>query len=151
MKNVILSLVLFYCSFLSGQNGVLIPPDQVVDAFSKKYPDRKAIWNLEYTGKKDDVTFEAKFSEKNKKTALALFDQKGTFISYKLQIEMVELPVKAQAHIRKNYSVKSLKQSFLVLNAANDKTYEAAVIKDKKNYNLLFDKEGELIKRIQIR
>lgn len=64
------------------------------------------------------------------------------------------MPVKAQAYLKKNYHVKGkVNPVGKILNKIDDKdtqTFIAEVKKDKKLYNIVFDKDGEFIKRIEI-
>ncbi len=105
---------------------------------------------MQYSGKNDDVIFMAKFNNTPKTIALALYDQNGNFKSYKYQIQIQNLPLKSQQYLKENYGIKAIRKSFTVLDNENITTYECAVVKDQKNYNLVFDKDGIFIKRIQI-
>jgi len=151
MKKIILFSIFLYSSIIVGQGATLVPPENVVKAFENQYPNKKAIWDIEYSAKNDDVTFEAKFNKTPKTIAYALYDKNGDFKAYKVQIEMSNLPKKAQAYMKANYSVKSFKQSFSVKDSENKQTYESGVIKDSKFYNIIFNQDGEFYKRTQIR
>lgn len=151
MKKIILFTVFIYSNFLIGQGASLVPPENVVKAFENQYPKKKAIWDIEYSGKGDDVIFEAKFNAAPKTIALARYDNDGNFKAYKVQTQLAKLPKKAQTYLKANYSVKSFKQFFSVVNDLKEKTFEAGVTKDGKSYNVIFDQEGEFYKRTQIR
>ena len=151
MKSILLFATLFYSSFLIGQSAILLPPDNVIKAFEKQYPKKKVTWDVEYSSKNEDVTFEAKFYDKPKTLAFAYFDKEGNFKVYKLQIPLTKLPQKAQSYLKTNYSVKSFKQSFSAVDFENIKSYETGVIKDSKFYKIVFDENGEFTKRVQIR
>ncbi|KAF2327838.1 hypothetical protein [Flavobacterium ginsenosidimutans] len=151
MKKIILFAVFIYSNFLIGQGASIVPPENVVKAFENQYPKKKATWDIEYIGKGDDVIFEAKFSAAPKTIGLARYDQNANFKSYKVQILLAKLPKKAQSYLKANYSVKSFKQFFSVVDDLKEKTFEAGVTKDGKYYNVIFDQEGEFYKRTQIR
>jgi len=151
MKKIILFAVFIYSNFIIGQGASIVPPENVVKAFESQYPKKKAIWDIEYTGKGDDVIFEAKFNAAPKTIGLARYDQNANFKYYKVQILLAKLPKKAQSYLKANYSVKSFKQSFSVLDDAGKQTFETGVIKDSKFYNIIFDQDGEFYKRAQIR
>lgn len=150
MKNFYI-LIFFTCStFLIGQNAVLVPPENIRIAFENRYPNKKPVWNIEYSSKGDDVIFEAKFDETPNKKAYARYDKNGKFKAYKSQIVFSNLPQKAQMYLKTNYGVKSCKTFFSVVNGVNAKSYEAGVIKSSKFYNIIFDQKGEFYKKIQI-
>jgi hypothetical protein len=151
MKKNILFAIFLFTNIIMGQGAKLVPPDNILKAFENQHPNKKPSWDIEYSAKNDDVTFEAKFNETPKTIAYALYDKNGDFKSYKVQIPMNKLPKKAQAYMKANYSVKSFKQSFSVKDSQNVQTYESGVIKDSKFYNIVFDQDGEFYKRIQIR
>ncbi|WP_338839955.1 hypothetical protein [Flavobacterium ginsenosidimutans] len=151
MKNILLLAFFIYSHFLIGQNATLVPPENIRTAFENQYPKKKPIWDIEYSSKNDDVIFEAKFNETPKTIAFARYDKNGNFKAYKGQILLNKLPKKAQTYLKANYPVKSLKQFFAVNDNLNVRTYEAAVIKDSKFYNVIFDQDGEFYKRVQIR
>ncbi|KRD61195.1 hypothetical protein ASE40_06495 [Flavobacterium sp. Root935] len=150
MRKIILFAFVIYSNFLIGQNGIIVPPENIRTAFENQYPQKKPVWDIEY-GKNEDIIFEAKFNETAKTIAFARYDKEGNFKAYKTQTLLTKLPKKAQAYLKENYPVKSLTQFFAVVNNLNIKSYEAGVVKDAKFYNLVFDQDGEFYKRIQIR
>ncbi|WP_264538043.1 hypothetical protein [Flavobacterium sp. N1736] len=153
MKNILLLIAFLCSSFLIAQKGVLVPPDAVTIAFEKQNPKKIASWSIEY-GKSDDVYFEATFNTTAKNKAFALYDSNGVFKSLKTQILIAKLPLKAQTYLKKNYPAKGKVQPVgKILNKIDDtnsETYIAEIKKDKKLYNVVFDKDGEFIKRIEI-
>lgn len=151
MKKIILFTFFIYSNFLIGQGASIVPPENVVKAFESQYPKKKAIWDIEYTGKGDDVIFEAKFNAAPKTIGLARYDQNAIFKSYKVEILFIKLPKKAQSYLKANYAVKSFKKSFSIVDNEGKQAYETGVIKDSKFYNIIFDQDGEFYKRAQIR
>ncbi|MNY73009.1 hypothetical protein D3C86_2116860 [compost metagenome] len=62
--------------------------------------------------------------------------------AYELQIPLSQLPPKAQAYLKKNYGAKAIREIAVVVNDKNITTYEVGVEKDKKFYDIQFDKDG---------
>lgn len=151
MKNIFLFFAFLWYSFLLAQNSLIVPPENIRTAFEKQFPKKRAVWDIEYSSKGDDIIFEAKFYETLKTIAFARYNKEGLFKAYKVQILINKLPKNAQTYLKRNYTVKSYKQFFSVVNELNVGTYEAGVIKDAKFYNLIFDKNGNLFKRVQIK
>ncbi|SFD21368.1 hypothetical protein [Flavobacterium phragmitis] len=151
MRIFILFAFFIYSNFIIGQGASLIPPDYVINAFEKQYPKKKAVWEIEYGEKNDDLTFIAKFTKAPKTIAFAYYDQNGVFKVCKVQMPSIKLGKKIQTYLKANYSVKSVKEVFSVIDYSNIKSFEVGVIKDSKSYNLIFDQDGEFLKRIRIR
>lgn len=143
MKNVFLIIVLFWSSFLIGQNEVVTPPEKVKFAFEKEYPNKVPVWSLKYVGDDDDeIRYEAKFNTDKNTKALAVYDNLGLLKAYELQIPLSQLPAKAQAYLKKNYKAKAIKEIAVVVDDKNKTTYEVGVEKDSKFYDVVFDKNG---------
>jgi len=143
MKNVFLIIVLFWSSFLIGQNEVVTPPEKVKFAFEKEYPNKVPVWFLKYVGDDDDeIRYEAKFNTDKNTKALAVYDNLGLLKAYELQIPLSQLPAKAQAYLKKNYKAKAIKEIAVVVDDKNKTTYEVGVEKDSKFYDVVFDKNG---------
>ena len=136
-----------------AQNGIIVPPENVTKSFESQYSKKNVVWSIEY-GKGDDVYFEGEFTDDKKSKAIVLYDSNGVFKSLKTQIAIVKLPLKSQNYLKKNYSakgkVKSVGKIFYMIDDKNNETYVAVAKKDKKLYNIIFDKTGEFIKRIEI-
>lgn len=170
MKNILLIIAFLYSSLIIGQNGILVPPDNILKAFEKQYPQKKATWSMEYGQKEDDINFEAKFNVAKKTTGYALYDQRGVFKSYKELMSSTKLPKNAQVYLDTNYPVKSnskaktkskskakskavaapVREVFNVVDAQGKTRYEVKTKKDNKTYNVIFDAEGNFVKTIQI-
>ncbi len=148
MKNVLLILTFLCSSFLIAQEGtnmkkVITPPEQVRLAFEKEYPGKVPVWSEEYVGDdNDEIRYEARYNVNNTTKALAIYDNLGNMKAYELQIPLSQLPPKAQAYLKKNYSVKAIREVALVVDYKNITTYEVGVTKDNKFYDIQFDKDG---------
>lgn len=164
MKNLFLFTAFLCCSFLMGQS-ILLPSEDIRKAFEKQYPKKKPIWSIEYGKNEDDINFAAKFTAMANTWAYAVYDSNGNFKSYKEQISSAKLPKNALVYLDINYPVKSnpkskskskdkatvpVREAYSAVDAENTTTYEVKALKDGKNYNLIFDTEGNLIKTIQI-
>jgi len=154
MKNILVLIIFLYSSFLIGQKrSLLVPPEAVTASFEKQYPKKIALWSIEYD-KNDEIYFEGTFTTTGKNKAFVLYDSYGTFESLKTQILIKKLSLKAQNYLKKNYPIKGkvrpVGRILAVIDDKNTQTYIAEVKKDKKLYNVVFDKEGEFIKRIEI-
>ncbi|CAC9973171.1 hypothetical protein [Flavobacterium panici] len=167
MKNFYLFTAFLCFNFLIGQQSILLPSEKTVKAFEKQYPQKKPIWSMEYGKTENDIYFAAKFTVAVKTQAYAVYDSDGNFKKYKEQISSAKIPQNAQVYLDSNYPIKSNSKSksksktkakavvlpreaYSVLDAKNKTTYEVKAVKEGKNYNLIFDEEGNLIKTIQI-
>ncbi|SEP08649.1 hypothetical protein SAMN05444671_4434 [Flavobacterium sp. CF108] len=169
MKKILLFTAFLCFNFLIGQQSILLPSENIVKAFEKQYPQKKPIWSMEYGKNESDIYFAAKFKTAANTQAYAVYDSDGNFKTYKEQISSAKLPKAIQTYLDANYSVKStstskskskskskakptaaVREAYSALDAKNKATYEVKAAKDGKNYNLIFDEEGNLIKTIQI-
>ncbi|WP_289660928.1 hypothetical protein [Flavobacterium panacagri] len=148
MKNVFLILTFLCSSFLIAQEGtnmkkVITPPEQVRLAFEKEYPGKEAVWAEEYVGDdNDEIRYEARYNVDNKTKALAIYDNLGNMKAYELQIPLSQLPVKAQAYLKKNYPAKAIREIAVVVDYKKVTTYEVGITKDAKFFDIQFDKDG---------
>lgn len=140
-------MAFLWCSILLGQS-ILLPSENIEMAFKKQYPAKKPIWNIEYGTADDDIRFIAKFTEKNNTNAFAVYNSDATLTAYKVQILIEKLPQPARIYLTKNY-LKGIKQILSVVADKNVTTYETEVVKDKKKYTIVFDKNGDFKNRIQ--
>lgn len=150
MKNILLFAFFLCSSFLAAQISVLVPPENVTMAFKKQYPEKAAIWSIEY-GKNDKINFQAEFNIDSKTKAYAMYDSDGFFKSYRIPIPITKLPLNAQDYLSKNYQVKSIMQHYSVLDDKNGETYNTGIKINKELYRLVFSKEGELVARIKVK
>jgi hypothetical protein len=141
-------LTSFLCtSFLAAQNSILKPPANITKAFELQYPEKKPIWTLEYN--KDYIKFIANFTQSANIKSCAIYDDKGVFRAYKVQILMEKLPQNVKKYLTKEYPM-SVKQVFSVVDEKKNETYEVGTVKGRKNYTIVFDKNGNCKSRTQI-
>ncbi len=168
MRKFYLFVAFLCCKVLFAQ-AILLPSENIRNAFEKQYPQKKPIWTMEYGKNVDDIYFAAKFAVTAKTQAYAVYDSDANFKAYKEQIPSVKLPKEALLYLDANYPVKpsakpkskskaktkaapaaTVREAYSVFDANNKTTYEVKAVKDGKNYKLIFDEEGNLIKTIQI-
>lgn len=129
---------------MMGQKNGVLPPANVKMAFEKQYPKKEAFWSIEYGDQKDDIKFKAKFNETATTKAYAVYDSKGVFKAYKTQIQLDQLPFKAQLYLKKEYPAKPARQILQVIDAHNKMTYKVEGKNNIKFYDVIFNKEGEV-------
>lgn len=144
MKNFYLAAAFLISSLVMGQKNGVLPPVNVKMAFEKQYPNKAALWSIEQGDQKDDIKFEAKFKETATTKAYAVYDGKGVFKAYKTQIQIDQLPFKAQLYLKKEYPAKPARQILLVIDAQNKTTYKVEGKNNIKFYDVIFNKEGEV-------
>jgi len=148
MKNIFMVILSFYGSFLMAQEGInrkekITPPEKVLFTFQKEYPNKVPVWAMEYVGEdNDEVRYEAKFKTDTNAEALAVYDNLGVLKAYELQIPLSQLPAKAQAYLKKNYSSNAIREIAVVVDYKNKTTYEVGVEKNSKFYDVVFDQNG---------
>jgi hypothetical protein len=148
MKNILLA-ILFLCSgLLVAQNKInpeekVTPPEKVLFAFQKEYPNKVPVWAIEYVGDdNDEIRYEAKFITDTGVEALAVYDNLGVLKAYELQILLSQLPQKAQSYLKKNYQANAIREIAVVVDYKGETTYEVGVEKKSKFYDVIFDKNG---------
>lgn len=157
MKNLFLAVGLLFSSFLMAQKGTVsaapnkeyTPPDEILAVFQKEYPNKKAVWTMEYAGEdNDEIRYEAKFNTNNTK-ALAVYDSAGALKAFVLEIPISQLPKDALDYLKKNYPEKSIHEAAVVVDDKNQTTYEVGVEKDSLFYDIVFDSDGKFNVSIQ--
>lgn len=148
MKNFLLVMLFLYSGLLIAQNGlsenkIITPPEKVLFTFQKEYPNKEAVWSLNYVGDYDDeIRYEAKFNTDKNVKALAVYDNLGILRAFEQQIPLSQLPLKAQNYLKKNYQPKAIREIAVVVDYKSITTYEVGVEKNEKFYDLVFDKNG---------
>ncbi|MFH6942936.1 PepSY-like domain-containing protein [Flavobacterium sp. FlaQc-50] len=148
MKNVLLLLIFLGSGYLRAQEGIMMkevvtPPEVVRFAFERQYPNKTAVWAMEYVGDdNDEIRYEAKFNLTTKTKALAVYDNLGNLKATETQIPLSQLPSKAQAYLKQNYPAKAIREIAIVVDDKNKTTYEVGIEKKTKFYDVVFDKNG---------
>lgn len=149
MKRFFLNILFLFCGFLSAQNSILQPPESVKLAFEKQFTNQKPIWSMELGSNVDDIKFVANFTQYPKLKAVAVYDSKGIFKSYKVPASMEKLPAVTKKYLTKEYQ-NTAKQVFIVVDDKKVETYEVLAVKDKKKYRMVFEKNGDFRNKTEI-
>jgi hypothetical protein len=148
MKDIVLVFVFLCSSGLMAQsiindNKAVTPPETVRFAFEKEYPNKKAIWALEYVGDdNDEIRYEGKFKTNENASALAVYDNLGNLKAFELQIPLSQVPQKAQNYLKKNNAANAIREIAVVVDSNQKTTYEVGIEKDARFYDVVFDKNG---------
>jgi len=109
-------------------------------AFTTKFPDAQKIkWSIEKPGE-----YEAEFLINGVETS-AVFDASGKFIESETAIKESELAQPIKATLAKDFANYKLEEIEKSTDAKGTVTYEIAAKKDKKEYEIVFDKNGKLL------
>ncbi len=116
-------------------------PEAVKSAFAAQYPNvTKVKWSLEKPGE-----YEAEF-DLNKTEMSVLYDEKGTLLESETEIKESDLPAAVKSALTKDFAGYKITE-FEKCDAKGVVTYEMEAKKDNKEYELVFDKTGKLIKQ----
>ena len=116
-------------------------PAKVKSALTKLYPNAKEI-KLDKEGK----NYEAGFINNGTKTSVDL-DNNGNVLATETEIKISELPKGVEEFINKNYKEYTITETAKIVSSNGKTTYEAEITKGKKRKDLIFDKDGSLIKK----
>lgn len=119
----------------------VIVPELVKKSFAAKYPTAtKVEWDVEENGE-----FEAEF-DLNKSEMSVLYNANGDLLETEIEINESELPQSVKAALAKDFAGYELDE-FEKTDAKGLVTYEIEAKKDKKEFELVFDASGKLIKQ----
>lgn len=117
-------------------------PSVVKAAFKKAYPSAKEVkWS------KEEGLYEVEF-ENSKTEMSALMDQAGLVKEVETEIKKTELPAAIQASIKKDYAGLKIEEAATIVSNGIT-TYEAEVDKGENSFDLIFDANGKLLKKIE--
>lgn len=117
-------------------------PSVVKAAFKKAYPSAKEVkWS------KEEGLYEVEF-ENSKTEMSALMDQAGLVKEVETEIKKTELPAAIQASIKKDYAGFKIEEAATIVSNGIT-TYEAEVEKGENSFDLIFDANGKLLKKIE--
>ena len=120
-------------------------PSVVKAAFKKAFPSAKEVkWSKE---EEEAGLYEVEF--KNSKTEMSvLMDEAGTVKEVETEIKKSELPTAVQESIKKDYAGYKIEEAAKIVSNGIT-TYEAEVEKGEKSFDLIFDVNGKLLKKIE--
>jgi hypothetical protein len=119
-------------------------PDLVKQSFSKVYPNIKVD-----TWEKEAVNYEAEFHLNNVESS-ALFSEQGNFIELEQEIVLTDLPKAAVDYCHLNYKDYKLNEAAVITDVYKKATYEVRLKKGKEKFDLLFDEQGNFIKKEEL-
>ncbi|MCB0728349.1 MAG: PepSY-like domain-containing protein [Ignavibacteria bacterium] len=139
MKTKLLVLaILLFPLMLSAQD----IPSNVKQKVKTIYPDAQDIkWDVEGKGQ-----YEAEFKIDGVQTAL-LFDSEASLIETETKIAVSELPSKVRDYISSEYAGKSITEAAKIIDSKGNLKYEAEITEGKKSKDILFDQNGNVIKK----
>ncbi len=118
-------------------------PKSVLTSFQTYFKGAKAnAWDKEKNGE-----FEAEF-EMNKVEMSANFSSDGTLIETEEEIAISSLPKSVEEYINKNYLGSKIEEAAKITDASGKMTYEAEIKKGKEEVELLFDSNGQFLKKV---
>ncbi len=144
MKRIFVFIVsaLFVISIYAQEKAEVNVPKEVKAAFTKLYPSAQDVkWSEE-----EDEEFEAEFTFNGKDISVVL-DKEGTLKETETKIEVSELPQSIRDFVKKNYPDFKLTEAASIEVIGAMMSYEAEISKDGTHKDLLFTKEGQLIKK----
>jgi hypothetical protein len=144
MKNIfILSVVLsiFSASVFSQKN----PSETVKKEFTKKYPSAQSVkWDSEEANE-----WEAEFNSDGKKMS-ACFDNTGKWLESETLISEKELPVAVVNTLNKDYEGFK-KGPVEIFESPAMKGFEMSLKKGEKSLEVIFDKNGTILKKTDLK
>ena len=119
-------------------------PDAVKQSFAKLYPNIVDVkWEME------EANYEAKFKQNKEKTDL-LFDTSGKLIQTETKINSVnDLPLAVTNTLKKDFSGYEFEDTEKIKMADGKEFYKVEAELKEKEYELLFDTAGMLIKKTE--
>lgn len=118
-------------------------PKAVVTSFQTHFKGAKAdAWDKEKNGE-----YEAEF-KMNKVEMSANFSADGTLMETEEEIAISTLPKSVEEYVIKNYLGSKIEEAAKITDATGKITYEAEIEKGKEEIELIFDANGQFIKKI---
>lgn len=145
MKNpVLIVAAAFLISIIAcGQTAKDVPAG-IKTTFSQKFP---AASKVEW-GRENDQEWEAEFKLDDKEYS-ATFDNAGGWIETEYEVNLKEIPASVKTTLDKESAGFKIGESVIAENK-DGKVYEFLLTKDKKEFELLIDFNGKLIKKEEV-
>jgi Putative beta-lactamase-inhibitor-like, PepSY-like len=143
MKTLMMTLAFSSVTILANAQKVKAVdlPKAVKEAFATKYPKIKSVkWE------KEEANYEAEF-DLNKIESSAVFQAYGTFKELEQEIKIAELPKTVSEYCTKNFASYKLSEAAKITDANGKLMYEAEMKKGKAHFDLIFDENGNFIKK----
>jgi len=143
MKTKIVAIALCFLSvpmFAQKMNTKDVPA-AVKAGLEKNLQVKEAKWD------KEGDNYEANFKKGGKEMS-AVFDAAGAMIETEVEIAKSELPAGVQEALKKDFPGFKLEEAARIT-AGSVVTYEAEVEKGEETFELIFDGQGKLLKKVQ--
>jgi len=141
MKNCLIMLVIglaMSCTNAQKSSGMNVP-EAISNAFAKKYPSvKKVSWE------KENSNYEGEFMD-GKIEKSVVFDANGTFLEEETEINVSVLPAIIVDYCKMNYENHKMTEAAKIVNAKGDVSYEAEMRKGGKEFDVIFDAQGNVI------
>ncbi|MEO8398358.1 MAG: hypothetical protein ABI550_00945 [Ignavibacteriaceae bacterium] len=117
-------------------------PSNVKESFKKLHPKASEVkWDKEGANE-----FEANFKENNNSVSVVL-DSEGKLVETETVMKTSELSKNIHSFISKNYKGYEITEAAKIIDANGNVSYEAEVSKGKVKKDVVFDKDGKLMKK----
>jgi hypothetical protein len=145
MKNtVLLMTTAFLISFTACGQSARDVPAGIKATFTQKF---SAASKVEW-GRENDQEWEAEFIL-NGKECSATFDNTGAWMETEFAVNLKEIPAAVKTTLDKESAGFKIGESVIAENK-DGKVYEFLLTKDKKEFELLIDLNGKMIKKEQV-
>lgn len=115
-------------------------PSVVKNALEKNYGVRDADWD------KEGDSFEANFEQKRKEVSV-LIDANGNVLEMETEINKKELPQTIHDTLKKDFADYEIEETAKI-ESKGEPTYEVEVEKGEQTFDLIFDANGKLLKKL---
>jgi len=137
---VVLGIALSSCQINAQNMSEGDVPEVVKNAFYQKFKAKDVDWG------KEGENYEASFEQKGKDVSV-LFRADGYILELEREIRKKELPAAVQVALTRDFNGFDLKEA-AVIESNGQITYEAEVKKWKESFDLIFDGQGKLKKKV---
>ncbi len=137
---VIMSIALSSCQINAQKMNEGDVPKVLKNALHQKFKAKDVDWN------KEGENYEASFDQKGKDISV-LFSEDGSILEVEREIRKKELPAAVQVALARDFNGFDLKEA-AVIEANGQISYEAEVKKWKESFDLIFDAQGNLKKKV---
>ena len=149
MKNFVKeSLIIVFSILLSlpVMSQSVVVPDNIMKAFSAKFPDAKQVrWDKESASE-----YEAEFLMNSKKMS-ASFDNNANWIETETGIPVSAIPVSVKTTLKKDFRGYKVKYAELSETPDKGKIYEVTIEKNEQNMEVAFDGNGKAVKKEKVK
>ena len=139
---VVASIALSSCQINAQKMNEGDVPEVLKNALHQKFKTKDVDWD------KEGENYEASFEQKGKDVSV-LFSADGSVLEVEREIKKKELPAAVLVALTRDFNGFDLKE-VAVIEANGQITYEAEVKKWKESFDLIFDGQGNLKKKVAL-